>query len=219
VPPTKLTQKLKPDTSIPKKITMKKHIAVYVRVSSRKQNMRSQVPDLGRWAESQDQPVKFYRDTFTGKTMDRPQWNKLETAMREGQVSTIVVWRLDRLGRTCKGLVGLFEELRERKVNLISLREHIDLATPAGRMMAQVIAAVAEYETELRGERVAAGQAAARAAGKRWGGSKPGIPKKVTAAHIKTIKILLKERTPIVNIAKAVHLSRRTIYRILEQAK
>src|SRR3954470_8484980 len=113
-------------------MTMKKHIAIYVRVSSRKQNMRSQVPDLQRWADSQDLPIRFYKDTFTGKTMERPQWTKLETAMRENRVATIVVWRLDRLGRTCKGLVGLFEELRERKVNLISLREHIDLATPAG---------------------------------------------------------------------------------------
>lgn len=194
---------------------MKKHIAIYVRVSSKKQNMRSQVPDLERWVEAQDATVKYYRDTFTGKTMSRPSWSKLETAMREGSVAAIVVWRLDRLGRTCKGLVGLFEELRERKVNLISLREHIDLATPAGRMMAQVVAAMAEYETEIRGERVLAGQAAARAQGKTWGGSKPGVPKKVTPAMVKTVRMLMKDGETIVAISKAVGLSRPTIYKLL----
>jgi DNA invertase Pin-like site-specific DNA recombinase len=195
---------------------MKRHVAIYVRVSSRKQNMRSQLPDLQRWAEAQELPIKWYKDTFTGKSMDRPSWSKLENEMRENRITTIVVWRLDRLGRTCKGLVGLFEELRERKVNLISLREHIDLATPAGRMMAQVIAAVAEYETELRGERVLAGQIAARAAGKTWGGSKAGAIRKntPTQAQRKTIKILLKQGSTIVDIAKSVGLSRPTVYKV-----
>lgn len=194
----------------------KKHIAIYVRVSSRKQNMRSQIPDLDAWAKGQPSAIRWYKDVLTGKTMDRPQWAQLEAAMQENRVSAIVVWRLDRLGRTCKGLVSLFDELRERKVNLISLREHIDLATPAGRMMAQVIAAVAEYETELRGERVMAGQAAARAAGKRWGGSKPGTPKKLTPAVVNTVRSLHRQGETIVAIAKACHLSRPTIYKVLQ---
>src|SRR5688500_15791828 len=166
------------------------------------------MPELERYAETQDAPIKWFKDIFTGKSMARPGWTKLENAIRDGSVTTVVVWRLDRLGRTCKGLVSLFEELRIRKVNLISLREHIDLATPAGRMMAQVIAAIAEYETELRGERVLAGQAVARDAGKRWGGSKPGVPKKVKQTHIKTIKMLLADGEPITSIAAAVGLSR-----------
>jgi DNA invertase Pin-like site-specific DNA recombinase len=90
-----------------------------------------------------------------------------------------------------------------------------DISTPAGRMMAQVLASIAEFETELRGERVLAGQAAARAAGKRWGGSKKGVAKKVTPAHIKTIKHLMKEGMPITQISKSVGLSRPTIYEIL----
>ncbi|MEX2310135.1 MAG: recombinase family protein [Pirellulales bacterium] len=193
---------------------MKKHIAIYVRVSSKKQNLHSQLPDLKRWAASQDQPVKFYHDKFTGRTMDRPGWNKLETAMQEGRVSTIVVWRLDRLGRTCKGLVTLFDELRERKVNLVSLREHIDFATPAGRMMANVIAAMAEFESELRAERVLAGQAAARANGVRWGGSTKGR-RKATDTQSKMIMRMKAEGETIVNIAKAVGLSRPTVYKCL----
>lgn len=196
---------------------MKRHVAIYLRVSSRKQNTRSQEPDLNRWSESQDSPIKWYRDHTTGTKMDRPGWNKLAEAIRLGHVSSVVVWRIDRLGRTCKGLVGLFDELRQQKVNLVSLKDGLDLSTPAGRLMANVLASIAQFESELRGERVLAGQAVAREAGKRWGGSKPGVPRKVKPAHIKTIKMLLKEREPITEIAKTVGLSRRTIYRILEE--
>ena len=82
-----------------------------------------------------------------------------------------VVWRLDRLGRTAKGLTALFEELQRLGVGLVSLKEGLDLSTAAGCLMANVLASVAQFETELRSERILAGQAAARAQGKRWGGS------------------------------------------------
>jgi len=74
-----------------------------------------------------------------GKTMVRPGWAKLETAIRQGKVSAVVVWRIDRLGRTAKGLTALFDDLRERKVNLVSLKDGLDLATAAGRLMANVL--------------------------------------------------------------------------------
>jgi DNA invertase Pin-like site-specific DNA recombinase len=96
-------------------------------------------------------------------------------------VSRVVDWRLDRLGRTAKGLTALFAELLELRVNLVSLRDSIDLNTPAGRLMANVLASVAQYETEVRAERVRAGQMIARANGKTWGGSKPGRMLHVTA--------------------------------------
>ncbi|WP_437228299.1 recombinase family protein [Planctomicrobium sp. SH661] len=198
---------------------MSKHVAIYIRVSSRQQETKSQEPDLKRWIEANpEQPVKWYQDKVTGKTMDRPGWNKLELSMRAGRISAVVVWRLDRLGRTAKGLTTLFEEMRERKVNLVSLRDGLDLSTPAGRLMANVLASVAQYETEVRGERVAAGQAAARARGKRWGGSVKGERCKATNIQIKMIKQLKSEGVSITAIAKAVALSRPTIYTILESS-
>jgi DNA invertase Pin-like site-specific DNA recombinase len=112
-------------------------------------------------------------------------------------------------------LTGLFDELRQRKINLISLRDGIDLSTPAGRMLANVLAGVAQFETELRGERVAAGQAAARANGKRWGGSKPGIRKKVTPLQERLIRRMKRDGENIRAISKAVHLSRPTVYSVL----
>ena len=80
-----------------------------------------------------------------------------------------------RLGRTTRGLCQLFDELTERKVDLVSLKGGFSLASPAGRLHARILALVAEYETEVRAERVAAGQAAvARRKGKKWGASKKG---------------------------------------------
>src|SRR4030081_1844512 len=122
-----------------------KHVAVYLRVSGAGQTTASQEPDLRRWAQGQGLPATWYRDTFTGTTMDRPGWNLLAAALRAGKVATVVVWRLDRLGRTAKGLTALFDDLVRLRVNLVSLREGIDLATPAGRMMANVIASMAQY--------------------------------------------------------------------------
>ena len=158
------------------------HIAIYRRVSSGKQDTASQIPDLDRWCEAHANgtPIVVYEDTFTGKTMDRPEWKRLEAEIRAGRVSQLVVWRLDRLGRTAAGLTRLLEELPQRGVGFVSHKDGIDLSTPAGRLMANVLASVAQYETEVRGERVQAGQAAARAKGKRWGGSKKGRRLKMT---------------------------------------
>ncbi len=194
---------------------MTKHIAIYVRVSTRQQDQRSQEPDLKRWAGSQDGEVQWYRDTATGTRMERPGMTKLLADMRAGKLSAVAVWRLDRLGRTAKGLTALFDELRERGVGLVSLRDGLDLSTPAGRLMANVLASVAAYETEVRAERVLAGQAAARAAGKRWGGSKKGRLIKVAKEQLTIVRRMKAEGAKVTSIAKATGLSRPTIYRLL----
>jgi DNA invertase Pin-like site-specific DNA recombinase len=195
---------------------MERSIAIYVRVSSRKQDTRSQTPDLKRWAESQaDAPVKWYRDKMTGKTMDRPGWKKLEADIDAGKVSKIVVWRLDRLGRTAAGLTALFEDLQRRKIGFESLKDKIDLSTPAGRLMANVLASVAAYENEIRSERIRAGQAVARANGKTWGGSQKGRRITVTDEQVKAIRRMKSEGEKIAAIARATGVSRPTVYRVL----
>ena len=93
------------------------HIAIYERVSTPRQDLRSQTPDLRQWVSAYaDIPVQWYRDKWTGKTMNRPGWNRLEANIDTGNVSAVVVWRLDRLGRTASGLTALFEKLNTRKV-------------------------------------------------------------------------------------------------------
>lgn len=195
---------------------MEKFSAVYLRVSTQQQDHRSQEPDLEAWAKAQSTPVRFFRDTFTGKSMDRPVWQRLRTELERGRVSSIVVWRLDRLGRTAKGLTALFDELRQRRVNLVSLKDGLDLATPAGRLMANVLASVGQYENEVRAERILAGQAVARANGKRWGGRKHGCRVKVTDEQIALIRRMKGERSKVSAIARATGLSRPTIYHYLD---
>jgi DNA invertase Pin-like site-specific DNA recombinase len=198
-----------------------RHIAIYVRVSSKQQSTRSQLPDLERWAAAQDEPIKWYTDHVSGKSMQRPQWTKLEEAMRVGKVSAIVVWRLDRLGRTASGLTKLFDELQLRKINLVSLKEGIDLSTPAGRMMAGVLASLAQYETEVRGERVVAGikakREAAEKAGRPWKkpSSKKGQHYKLTGAMIKAIQNLHADGESISQLSRTYNVSRPTIYKLL----
>ena len=80
-------------------------------------------------------------------------------------MQTVVCWRLDRLGRTASGLTAPFEKLSVRKVGLVSVHDGLDLATPAGRLLANMLASVAAYENEVRAERILAGQEAACAAG------------------------------------------------------
>lgn len=195
---------------------MDKIIAVYVRVSTKTQDQRSQEPDLKRWVAGQQAGVSWYRDHFTGRTMNRPGMDKLMGDVRAGKVATIVCWRLDRLGRTARGLTALFEELRECNVGLVSLKDGLDLSTPAGRLMANVLASVAAFETEVRAERVLAGQAAARAAGKRWGGSQKGRLLKVSPEQLAMVCRMKGEGAKIAAIARATGLSRPTIYRLLD---
>ena len=195
---------------------MAKDSAIYLRVSSKQQDHASQLPDLERWVAAHGGPVQWYKDKFTGKTMDRPGMEKLMEDLRAGKIERIVVWRLDRLGRTTKGLCQLFDELGERKVDLVSLKDGFSLASPAGRLHARILASVAEYETEVRAERVAAGQAVARRKGKKWGGSKKGWRWKVSDDQLTAIHEMRTAGKKITQIARVTGLSRPTIYRALE---
>ena len=153
---------------------MTKQHAIHMRVSTKRQDTASQEPELRRWAESHEGESHWYRDMYTGTSMDRPGFRQLMKDIESGRVETLVVWRLDRLGRTAKGLTSLFEDLIRCKVNLISLKDGLDLVTPAGWLMANILAGVAAYETEVRAERILAGQSAARDRGVHWGGSRAG---------------------------------------------
>jgi len=134
---------------------MAKITAIYCRVSTTHQKLISQEDELQRWIELyKPSKIRWFKNKFTGKTMHRASMQKMIDLMHTGKIDTIVVWRLDRLGRTASGLTKLFDELRINKCNLISIRDHLNLSTPAGRLNANIIASVAAYETEVRGERV-----------------------------------------------------------------
>jgi len=198
---------------------MSKQTAIYLRVSSKQQDHASQLPDLERWTQAHGGSVQWFKDTFTGKTMNRPGMDNVLENLRAGKLDRIVVWRLDRLGRTTRGLCQLFDELRERKVDLVSLKDGFSLDSPAGRLHARILASVAEYETEVRAERVAAGQAVARRKGKKWGGSKKGWRWRVTDEQVTAIHDMRGRGKKIAAIARVTGLSRPTIYRVLREVK
>lgn len=193
-----------------------KSTAVYLRVSSKQQDAASQEPDVTRYLAAHDLTATVYRDKFTGKSMSRPGFDKLLAAIRAGKVDTVIVWRLDRLGRTSAGLTALFEELVDRKVNLVSLKDGFDLSTTTGRMIAGVLASLAQWETEMRAERVLAGLAVAKANGVRLG-RPAGVHTrvKVTDEQASQVSALKSAGETVAAIARATGLSRPTVYAIL----
>lgn len=200
---------------------MQKHTAIYVRVSSSQQDVASQLPDLEAFVASlaaRGERVEWYRDSFTGKTMNRPEWSRIEQAIAAGEVNRVVVWRIDRLGRTASGLTTLFDRFKREAVNFVSLKDGIDLSTPAGCLLANVLASVAQFETEVRAERVAAGLAAKRARGEKWGGSKKGRRITVTVEKERKVIRMLRNNNGLTDVARATGLGRMTVYRIRKAA-
>jgi DNA invertase Pin-like site-specific DNA recombinase len=192
-------------------------IGLYARVSSSSQDTRSQEPDLLTWGKAQPDEVVWYRDRFTGTVMTRPGLDRLLADVRSGKINRVCCWRLDRLGRTAKGLLTLLDEFQALGVGFVSLKEGFDLSTPAGRLMAGVLASVAAYEGEVRKERQLAGIAKAKADGKKWGGRRPGTRIKLSVEKEVLIHQLYAEGKPIAVIARLVGLARKTVYRALSQ--
>ena len=192
--------------------------AGYCRISSSDQNADLQRDALDRWAKANGVELAWYTDTFSGKTMDRPGWNKLWRQVVAGKVEKLVVWKLDRLGRTASGLARLFEQRVEHGVGFVSLTEGVDLATPSGRLMAHILGSVGAYETEIRSERQRAGiEASRRRNGGRcpWGGSERGVPKKLTREQVAFIRRAKSESQAVAAIARTVGCTRQTVYRVL----
>lgn len=149
-------------------------------------------------------------DTFTGTIASRPQLDRMREQLRKGD--TLVITRLDRLGRSTKDLLNLVSELNEIGVNLEVLEQNINTSTPDGRLFFTMIAAFSEFEREIMRARTMDGLAAARARG-RVGGRKP----KMNPAKINTAQSMWEKGISITEISQAIGVSRPTIYRFLEK--
>jgi len=134
----------------------------YIRVSKDKQ-----VTLLQEDAMKREQCDRIFTDKMTGKRFDRPEFLHMLDIARPGDI--IVVWKLDRLGRSLKELIETVSGLSERGIELRSLKENIDTTTPTGKLMFHIIAALAEFERDIISERTQAGLEAARARGRKGG--------------------------------------------------
>ncbi|UXA09996.1 recombinase family protein [Mycobacterium sp. SMC-8] len=156
--------------------------------------------------------TKMFSDVMSGARDDRPGLAELMAYVREGD--TVVVWKLDRLGRNMLHILQTVRELTERGVTLVSTSDGIDSSTPAGRMMIGVLGSLAEYERELIKERTALKREASRA-----NGTKFGRPRKVDDVdHIATAKRMKADGHLGRDIAKYLGVSRATLYRYLGDA-
>jgi len=179
----------------------------YARVSTGLQNLDLQEDSLNKFGCE-----KIFSDHMSGAKSIRPGLENAIDFVRPGD--TLVVWRLDRLGRNMEDLISIVNRLNEHGVSFYSLQENIkmDKASSTGQLMFHLFAAFAEFERNLILERSAAGRAAARARG-RFGGR----PEKLTLADVNSIQTLVNNGTAIKTVAAQWNVSRTTIYRYLEK--
>jgi DNA invertase Pin-like site-specific DNA recombinase len=151
--------------------------AIYARVSTTDQTCENQLLELRRYAELRGWTATEYRDTgVSGSKTSRPALDKLMADAKRRRFDVLLVWRLDRLGRSLRHLVGLAEEFDAIGIALVSLGESIDTTSPAGRLTFHVLGALAEFERGRCRERILAGLSRARARGVRLGRKPYDIP-------------------------------------------
>jgi DNA invertase Pin-like site-specific DNA recombinase len=180
----------------------------YARVSTTDQNSSSQEDSLKAAG-----CVKVFIDTYTGTKMSRPEFDRAIDFLREGD--TLVVTRLDRLGRSTKDLLSISEALDKRNIALKVLEQNIDTSSAEGRLFFTIVSAFAEFEHSLIVSRTKDGLAAARARG-RLGGRKS----KLNSEQLKEVLRMYQDGDKtVLEIANLFSTSRQTIYRAIRQAE
>ena len=179
----------------------------YARVSTQDQDLSLQLDAL-EGAGCQ----KIYQEKITGSIRERPELKKMLEQLREEDI--VVIWKLDRLARSLKDLVGLVNEIQEKGGALQSLNDQIDTTTPHGKFTFHVFAALAEFERDIIMERTRAGLAAARARGRR-GGRPKGLSKKAQHTAIIAEKLYQEGKLTVREICEQLSISRGTFYNYL----
>jgi DNA invertase Pin-like site-specific DNA recombinase len=180
----------------------------YARVSTSDQTLNLQKDALEKIG-----CTKIFTDTASGATIERQGLDEALQFLRAGD--TLVVWRLDRLGRSLKHLIETITNLNNRKIGFKSITENIDTTTSGGKLIFHIFGALAEFERDIIRERTNAGLQAARARGRLGGRPKGLTPKKASIAQA-----LYKDKTnSIADICKTLNISRSTLYRYIDAGK
>ncbi|MBI0065033.1 recombinase family protein [Bifidobacterium polysaccharolyticum] len=179
----------------------------YARVSTLEQNEELQTDALKKAGCG-----RIYVDHSSGAKASRPQQDRMLEALHEGD--TVVVWKLDRLGRSVQNLVDLMDRFHKQGVGFRSLTENMDTSTPGGVLVFNIFSALAQFERDLIRERTMAGLTAARARGR-----KGGRPYKLSDKDVAMVRQLYDSRTVTVKeIAARFNVSRSTIYKAIGRA-
>lgn len=175
----------------------------YARVSTGDQNL-----DLQEHALSAAGAARIFTDRVSGAATSRPGLDKVLAALATGDV--LVVWRLDRLGRSLSHLITLVHDLGERGIGFRSLTEGIDTTTAQGKLVFHMMGALAEFERALISERTRAGLQAAKARGERLG-RKPAL----IASQVEHARKLIESGERAADVARSLQVGRATLYRAL----
>ncbi len=175
----------------------------YARVSTENQNLERQIDALHQYGVDE-----LYAEKMTGTKANRPELDKVRLRMREGD--SVVVESLSRLGRSTRDLLILLDEFDKKGVQLISLKESIDTATPTGKLLVTVLSAISQFERDLIVQRTEEGLKAARARGRK--GGRPRTDQRVVD---KAIKLYQTKAYTARETANLCGISVATLYRAL----
>ena len=178
----------------------------YARVSTLEQNLDMQIQALRRAGCK-----RIYSEKISGGKVEREEYSKLKEFIRSEE-DTIVVYKLDRLGRSLKHLVSEVQWFEEKKIGFKSLQENIDTSSANGKLFFHIFASLAEFEKDLIRERTMAGLKAARARGR-----KGGRPRKITDEKLMMMRKLYNDKSnEIDDICKTFSISRATLFRLVK---
>lgn len=188
--------------------------AVYIRVSTEQQNINMQEHDIDEYIKRSNFTLfdKYIDQGISGSKEDRPELSRLMSDARLKKFDVLIVWKLDRLGRSVKQIVNNVEELKQLGIDFISLRDSFDTGTPQGKFFFHIISAFAELEREIIKERVKAGLEDAKRRGKKL-----GRPEK--KANIELLISLRQSGLSLRQIAEKTKISYGTVYNLLKKPK
>ena len=182
----------------------------YARVSTQDQKLEVQLTELEKYG------CEIIFKEKQSAIKERPELDRMVNQLRVGD--TVVVWKLDRLGRSLRHLVNLVGSFKDQGVDFVSINDNIDTTTSQGRLMFNLFASFAEFEREMISERTKAGLANARRHGRK-GGRKPGLSKEGKIKAWAALKRVRDSDAPMSQIQKELGLSKATFYRYLKWAE
>ena len=194
-------------------------VAVYVRVSTSSQNEAEQKRDITKWLTGNGinlVSVQWYIDKESGQTLKQPEFELLQRDIFNGAIKTVVVYKLDRLSRSLKDGIDVLCSWCQKGIRVVSTSQQIDFTGAMGQLVAAVLFAVAQFETETRRERQAAGIAVAKEKGayrgRLRGATKAGV-NPARAAELRAKGLTHAE------VAKSMGISLSTAFRYAQDAK